>query len=211
MIEPAGEVASVMDPVSESLAGTYAEALLGQVPSDVEAEEAAAELDALVELLDQIEGFEEILTAATLTKAERAAMIERVFHGRVGEPVEAVLNVMAHAGRLGLLRLLRRTFRSALYARQGKREVRVVTAVALAKAERDRTIEMLAGLLGGQPVATFDVDPDLLGGMIVRMADRVYDASVRAELKNLRGRLAREIRLDLPHPQEDHPEPAPDS
>ena len=60
---PVAAVDSVMDPVSESLAQVYAEALLGQVPGDVEAEEVAAELEAIRGLLDEVEGLEQLLTA----------------------------------------------------------------------------------------------------------------------------------------------------
>jgi len=193
---PPGRVHSVMDPVSESLAAAYADALLGQVPSDVEAEEVAAELEAVVQLLDEIDGFESLLTAALLSSAERCAVVRRIFHGRVAEPVEAVLHVMARAGRLGLLRLLRRAFRSRLYRRQGKREVTVTTAAPLDEAQRRRTIHHLAETLACQPVVTFDVDEDLIAGMSVRMGDDVYDASVRAELAGLQERLRKEIRLE---------------
>jgi len=193
---PARRVDSVMDPVSESLAGAYADALLGQVPSDVEAEEVAGELDAVVQLLDEIDGFESLLTAALLSSAERCAVVRRIFHGRVGEPVEAALHVMARAGRLGLLRLLRRTFRSRLYRRQGKREVTVTTAAPLDEVQRERTIRHLAETLACEPVVTFDVDEDLIAGMSVRMGDDVYDASVRAELAGLQERLRKEIHLE---------------
>jgi len=196
----ARQVDSVMDPVSESLAEAYAAALLGQVPSDVEAEEVAGELDALVELLDTIEGFEGLLTAALLSSAERCALVRRIFHGRVGEPTEALLNVMARAGRLGLLRILRRVFRSALYRRQGKREVTVTTAAALDEQKRERVRRDLGGAFGGEPVIAFDVDEDMIGGMVVRVGDRVYDASVRARLAGLERRLRKEIRLESPKP-----------
>lgn len=198
MKAPARQVDSVMDPVSESLARVYAEALLGQVPSDPEAEQVAAQLDAIVDLLDEIAGFEELLTAALISSAERTAVVERIFHARVGEPVEATLAVMAGAGRLGLLRTLRRVFRSALHRRQGKREVTVVTAVPVAEKHQRRIAAALAETLRAEPVVRWDVDEKLLGGMVVRIGDHVYDASVRAELHRLEGRLAREIRLEPP-------------
>jgi F-type H+-transporting ATPase subunit delta len=187
-----------MDPLSESLARVYAEALLGQVPGDVEAEAVAAELDAIVDLLDELDGFEELLTAALLTHADRTALVERIFRGRVAEPVEAALAVMANAGRLGLLRTLRRAFRSALYRRQGKRELTVVTAVGLSEPQRRRVVEALEQTLGGEVLVTWQVDGELLGGMVVRIGDHVYDASVRTELRHLQDRLGQEIRLEPP-------------
>ena len=191
-------VESVMDPVSESLAGAYAEALLGHVPGEVEAAEALEELDALVGLLDEIDGFEGLLTAAVLNHAERCDLVRRIVHGRVSEPVEAVLNVMARAGRLGLLRTFRRVFRSALYRRQGKQELTVTTAVPLDDDQCRRSERQLGEALRCEPVVTFEVDPGLIGGMALRVGDRVYDASVRADLDALARRLPGEIHLAMP-------------
>ncbi len=192
------EPESVMDPASESLAGVYADALLAQVPSDGEAEEVADELDAIVELLDAIDGFEDLLTAALIGHDERCELLERIFHGRVSEPVEATLQVMGAAGRLGLLRTLRRVYRSRLHRRQGKREVTVTTAVALDDAQQAQVHASLAETLGAEPVITWRVDDGLLGGMVVRVGDHVYDASLQAELGHLQQRLSQQVRLDVP-------------
>ena len=207
MKAPPDRIETVMHPVSESLARTYAEALLGQVPTDVEAEEVAAELDAIVNLLVEMEGFEELLTAALLSRSERSAVVQRIFQGRVSEPVEALLNVMASTGRLGLLRALCRVFRSMLYRRQGKREVTVTTAVPPSDEQRERIGLVLAEALRAEPVLSVRVDPGVLGGMIVQVGDDVYDASVRAELANLEDRLRREIRLEAPGGASPRPTP----
>jgi len=198
MTQPPRQPDTVMDPTSISIAGVYADALLGQLPSNPEADEVAEELDALVDLLDSIKGFEALLTAALITSADRCEMVRRIFHGRASEVVEAVLLVMADAGRLGLLRTLRRVFRSKLNARQGKLEVTVISAVTLTDQQREHVRAALAESLKAEPVLACRVEPDLLGGMVVQVGDHVYDASIRAELKRVQGRLRRDIDLDIP-------------
>jgi hypothetical protein len=59
---------------------------------------------------------------------------------------------------------------------------------------------VLAETLGAEPVVTYELDRDLLGGMVVRVGDRVYDASIRAELRAMQEKLRREIELDAPAP-----------
>ena len=193
------QLETVMDPTSVSIASVYADALLGQLPSNHEAEEVTEELDALVESLDSIDGFEGLLTAALITGADRCEMVQRIFHGRVSEVVEAMLVVMADAGRLGLLRTLRRVFRSKLNARQGKLEVTLISAVKLTDQQRDEVRSALAESLRGEVVLTCRVDPDLLGGVVIHVGDHVYDASIRAELKSVQARLRRDIHLDIPN------------
>ncbi len=199
MTQPTRQPETVMDPTSVSIAAVYADALLGQLPSNPEAEEVTEELDAIVDLLDGIEGFEALLTAALISNNDRYEMVRRIFHDRVSEVVEAVLIVMADAGRLGLLRTLRRVFRSKLNARQGKLEVTVISAVKLTDPQREHVRAALAESLKAEPVLTCRVDPDLLGGVVVHIGDNVYDASIRAELKSVQSRLRRDIHLDIPH------------
>ena len=198
MSEPARHVESVMAPASVSAATVYVDALLGQLPSDIEAEEVAAELDALVELLDEIDGFESLLTAALISNDDRCELVRRIFHGRCSDVVEALLLVMADAGRLGLLRTLRRVFRSKLNARQGKMEVTVISAAALTDDQRQHVRKMLTESLGAECVLSCRVDADLLGGLVVQVGDHVYDASVRAELRGLQSKLRNEIELNIP-------------
>ncbi len=198
MSQPTRQVETVMDPASVSAATVYVDALLGQLPSDSEAEEVARELDALVELLDKIDGFEALLTAALISSTERCDIVRRIFHDRVSEIVEALLVVMADAGRLGLLRTLRRVFHAKLHVRQGKLEVTVISAVTLSDLQRRHVQQALVESLNAECVMTCRVDPDLLGGVVVQVGDHVYDASIRAELRSVQARLRRDIILELP-------------
>jgi F-type H+-transporting ATPase subunit delta len=198
MSQTSRQVETVMDPTSISAATVYTNALLGQLPSDSEAEEVAAELDAIINLLDEIDGFESLLTSALISSADRCDMVRRIFHDRVSEIVEALLVVMADAGRLGLLRILRRVFHSKVHARQGKLEVTVISAVMLTDLQRQHVGQALAGALNAECVLTCRVDPDLLGGVVVQVGDHVYDASIRAELRSVQARLRRDIHLELP-------------
>ncbi len=199
MSHPSRQVETVMDPGSVSAATVYVDALLGQLPSDIEAEEVGGELDALIGLLDEIDGFEALLTGALIGSAERCDIVRRIFHDRVSEIVEALLVVMADAGRLGLLRTLRRVFHSKLHVRQGKLEVTVISAVTLSEPQRQHVQQALAESLNAKPVLTWRVDPDLLGGVVVQVGDHVYDASIRGELRSVQARLRRDIHLELPN------------
>ena len=57
------------------------------------------------------------------------------------------------------------------------------------EAQRDALRDRLARLLGATPVLTLQVDPALIGGVIVQAGDDVYDASIRNHLEKLRHRL----------------------
>lgn len=185
MVTADDRLESVLDATSYALAGAYAEGLLGAVGEDVAAEQVAAELASLVTLLDEVPGLEDLLAGAALSRRDRCAVIERVFAGRTSEPVVGLLAVLARNGRGALLRAVARRFRQILNARQGKVEVLVTTAVALDDAQRQAVRRAVRDALQAEPVLNTKVDPALLGGVVVRVGDRVYDGSIVAELNRL--------------------------
>jgi F-type H+-transporting ATPase subunit delta len=71
--------------------------------------------------------------------------------------------------------------------------VKVTSAVALTDAEREAVAEKLAEQYGQNLAFEYQVDPSLLGGLILRVGDRVIDASVAGKLHALRERLVQEL------------------
>jgi F-type H+-transporting ATPase subunit delta len=179
-----------MDPVEMTLARVYADALLGTLGSDAEAEEVASQLHAVAGLLDQVDGFEALLTGALIARQDRIGLVRRIFGARCDERLEAVLSIMAGNGRMGLVREMSRQFRAALDLREHKIDVTVTTAAPVDQAQRLRLGHVLGEVLGAEPLLTMQVQQGLLGGMVVRIGDRVFDASIAGELRRLRQSLA---------------------
>ncbi len=65
----------------------------------------------------------------------------------------------------------------------------IVSALPLTDPEKDAVRREIAAKVGAQTVA-FRVDPDILGGLVVKVGDKVLDGSVAGQLEFLRGRLA---------------------
>ena len=63
---------------------------------------------------------------------------------------------------------------------------RVITAVKLSKAKREQLRAELAKKSGGDIELAFSVDPEILGGMVLAVGDKVLDSSLRAQLGILR-------------------------
>jgi F-type H+-transporting ATPase subunit delta len=179
---------TVLDPQALSVAEVYAEALLSLKTDNAQAEELAEELQKIVTLLDTVEGMEELL-AATTSAHGQVELVGRVFAGRCSEVVEGLLASMARNQRLSLLRLIANRFRRRLDTREGCVDVMVTTAVALDEAHRRLLTQTLQEITGAKPLLRTKVNPALVGGVVVRIADREYDGSVAGELKRIRQRL----------------------
>lgn len=180
---------SVLDVSTLTLAGLYAQAALDGM-DDSAALEFVQELEALVGILDSRPEVQTLLTAATINKRERIQIVERVFTGRVSPRLEAFLAVLARHERLGLLRNIARQGRKLLNARQGKIEVTVTTAVELDQQQRQELEQALSAALKAPVLLDLRVDETILGGLTLRLGDKLLDASIAAQLRQLARNLA---------------------
>jgi F-type H+-transporting ATPase subunit delta len=189
------QVESVMGAPYEAAAEPYARALLDSLAGDDEAVAVDAELRGVLAAMGRVKGADLLLSGAVVPVRERALMIARLFAGQVSATLEALLYVMAEGDRLDLLPAVRRAFHSDLLNRQGRLVVVVTTAVELAQTQRLEVGRLMTGLLGKEPELTFRVDRKIVGGLVMRIGDRLYDASIRRELNEIQRRLAAELKL----------------
>jgi len=199
---------TVMQPRLAALANTYAQGLLDNVPDNDRAEELADELDEVVQLLDEIEGFDALLTRAMLTRTQRDELVERVFSGRVSELAEAFVTILGRRNRLEVIRPSAMKFRQLLNIRKGLLEVHATTSMPLDEKRHAEIASMISEQLGSEIILIAHVDEDMLGGIVVRVGDRVFNASLAASIEKLSNRLARRIALAAMPPtlREDTPE-----
>lgn len=177
---------TVMDAAELSLAGVYAQAALDNQPDDLAAEETAGELEALRDLVRANPLLDFLLFRSAVSVSARAAAVGRVFAGRCGPVTEGLLTVLARRDRLGLLPAVVTRFRSLLDLREGRVDVTVTTAVEMDEARRQQVAEEIGRKIGASPILHTAVDPELVGGMVVKVGGRVYDDSIRAELARMR-------------------------
>lgn len=189
MMAAGAAVANVLDPAWQRLTDEYAEALLANLGDDPSADAAADQLIQIADMLEGMDGAELLFAQGEMFREEGERLVQEAFAGKVSEPVEAVLMLMARHGRLRLLPSLAGRFRKILSDRQGITEVTVTAAVDLSPQQRLMIGDALAKVIGAAPVLTVRVEPRVLGGLVVQMGDRVYDASIASQLQSLRRRM----------------------
>ncbi|MSQ09728.1 MAG: ATP synthase F1 subunit delta [Dehalococcoidia bacterium] len=75
-------------------------------------------------------------------------------------------------------------------ADRGVQHARVISAVALTPAAREALSVQLAAYTGSQVVVGDEVDPSIIGGLVVRIGDKLIDGSVKGRLETLHRQLA---------------------
>ena len=176
------------DVTIEKIAGVYAEAFLNAVAAKNEpVTEAVAEFDSFVaDVLDTNARFEAVLKSAVVPVDAKSAMIERIFAGQASPTFLSFLRVLARHARLDIVRVIHREVRKLDDKRNGRIPVVVTTATEMSDEVFAGLAQRLRVKLGGEPIIRNAVDPNVIGGIVVRVGDTIYDASIASQLLNVR-------------------------
>ena len=176
------------DVTVEKIATVYAEAFLNAIAAKSESvDDAVAEFDSfMAEVLDANARFEAVLKSAAVPADAKAAMIDRVFGGQASQTFLSFLKVLARHGRLDIVRAIHREVQKLDDKRCGRIPVVVTTATEMPQEAFADLAGRLRIKLGGEPIIRNAVDPDVIGGIVVRVGDTIYDASIASQLLNVR-------------------------
>jgi len=171
----------------ERIASVYAEAFLGAAGKDGPIDARIEEFDSLVaDVLDRFPALESVLGSGLVAHDQKVGMIDRLLGAQASLHLLRFLKVVSRHGRLDSLRAIHGEVHRGYERMHGRVRVRVTTATAVDDAMAERIAQSLRGILKGAPLVERIVDPDVLGGVVVRVGDTIYDASVANQLENLR-------------------------
>jgi F-type H+-transporting ATPase subunit delta len=180
----------IADVSAQRVARVYAEALLNAAEKQGQSEQVLESLESLIRDVFPAEPqFEAFLQSSAVGRERKAQVIDKVFEGKAGPVFVDFLKVLNQHERLNLLRPILTAAKELRDERAKRIRVKVRSAVPLADSQTNRLVEQLRQNLKLEPVLQTEVDPDLLGGVVVRVGDWLYDASVRARLDSIRNQL----------------------
>lgn len=164
----------------------YAKALYAAAQKAGSLDEVAADFDAVMKVLDSHPEFMDFARSGMIAAEDRAAMYHRAFDGKASPLFVSFLRTIARHGRQQMLRAVYRAFREMNDGRLGQVRVEVITPTPLESAVEIRLADSLQKSLGKKPIFEPKIDPSLIGGVMLRVGDTVYDASVATQLEKIR-------------------------
>ncbi len=167
---------------------TYGDALfelfLEEDPSKLT--EAKEELSAVNSVISELPELIKLSKTPTIEKEEKLGIIKEAFEGRLSEYIFNFLMVLTEAGRLEYFDKVTEYFRERCNEYLGIADITVVTCQPLtAKAKADLSVKM-EKLLGKKIVMKEEIDPSIIGGIVVKNGNTTLDGSVKARLRALR-------------------------
>jgi F-type H+-transporting ATPase subunit delta len=143
--------------------------------------------------------FEQFLASGAISREHKPKVIRDTL-GRQASPLFLnFLLVLNDHERLGLIRPIQVEYRDLYNRRTGHLRVLVRSAVPLPEDQQQRLRQEVHALYHREPILDLRVEPDLLGGLVVQVGDRVYDSSVRSRLLNLRNQLIERSSYEIQH------------
>lgn len=180
---------TVFNTEDQQVATLYGKALLGAAGSKVE--QIVSELESVIkDCLNRFPKLEQAFASPRISEEEKDAMITRVFGGQLDKILLNFLKVLARRRRLGSLRVIQAAVSEMRDEQLGRLRVKVTSAQTLTDAQKKDITANLKKKFGKEVVLMEKVDPSLLGGIMLRIGDRVYDGSVQGKLQTLRRAVA---------------------
>lgn len=179
--------------MSDPAAGVYADALFSAAEEAGTLDQVGRDLDDVVGALVSSPALTRVLFNPAVAPEGKANVLRRLTD--TADPlVTRTLLVLLENGRLGLLPDLQQAFGERYGAATDKLDVQLTTAVEVDDAQAERLRAQLERSTGQSVTLQRIVDPAILGGVVLRVADLLVDASVRRRLEGLR-RTLRTTRL----------------
>ena len=168
---------------SVTVARNYAEALFaaGAKFGDV--------LDAVAGAISADARIAVVLESPRVSKAAKSQILEKALKGEAPKEFVRFLQAVVRRGRQGLLGEIAQEYQVLLDVKLNRVHAGVTLADEADGPTQKSVVERLTKALGREVRAYFRADPKILGGVVVRVGDKIFDGSVRRRLTALQRRM----------------------
>jgi F-type H+-transporting ATPase subunit delta len=162
----------------------YAQAIFEIALERKELEKWRADLGILAQILADPQ-LVALLENPKLSPQEKRNLLDELLTG-VNPLVKNLAYLLVSRNHLRMMADLAAEYERLVDAYHGIEHAEVITAIPLDPEEKKELEQRLSGLRGKKIVLTNKLDPDLLGGLVVRVGDKLIDGSVRTRLQKLK-------------------------
>jgi F-type H+-transporting ATPase subunit delta len=171
----------------QQLGDVYARALLAAATSSDSVEEVMEQTESLCQdLLASTPQIRQLLESPRISHQNKERMLDKAFAGRMDTTLLNFLKVLSRHGRMDCLSAIERSLKDQYNTLQGRMEVQVTSATPLDEETRAAITSQLVSSLNSQVELVVEVNPELIGGTIIRIGDTVYDGSIANRLARIK-------------------------
>ena len=175
-----------------SLARRYAKAVLEIGQANGNTDRIGADLRALASAMKTSAELQSALSNPALRRADRRKVLDGLLQRVGAQPhTKNLVYLLLDGERIGALPAISREVDAMIEERGGRVSAEVVSAKPLDPSQLSQIKAALEKLSGKTVTISHREDPNLLGGVVAKVGDRVYDGSLRSQLRTLRDELTK--------------------
>ena len=163
----------------------YAKAMLSFAQESKAADVVAKDMHALISLLHEKKEVQRVLENPILPVAEKKAVLKELFPQASPETLK-LFSLLAVKNRLSILAATGEQYVQLYAQTQGEVTAIVTTAVGLTPSLKQLVLEKAKGLTKENVQLENKINPEIIGGFILKIGDLQYDASVSHQLKSIK-------------------------
>lgn len=168
------------------LAQRYAAALFELADSKHQLDAVVGDLGAIDKMIDESADFRRLINSPVLSRTDQGKAITGIVQAAQFGPLTAkFLGLLAQNRRLFALPAMIQAFKKMLADRRGEMTAQVWSARALSAEQQSALAETIKRAHGAKVTMEVKVDPDLIGGLVVKVGSRMIDSSIRTKLQKL--------------------------
>jgi F-type H+-transporting ATPase subunit delta len=187
MSEQTSKIATVFDSEEQHVGEVYAKALLSAAATQHQVDEVVDQLESLVtDVLDRNPKLDIVLCNPKTSSESKWLLLDRVFGGRMHGTLLNFLKVVGKRQRWNAIRAIQMSASKLRDEMVGRVQVHVAVPQPLDAVSRSALTEKLKSVLKKDVRLDVTVDPELVGGLVIRVGDTVYDGSIDGQLRSLR-------------------------
>ena len=172
--------------MAKLVSSTYGEALFELVKEKNTVSAMLEEVSGLQMVLKENKELSVLMNNPKVSKEERESIIKEVFKGRISDDLLNFLVLLVQKGRYAHVEEILAYFTDRVKEAEGIGTAYVVTAVELTPVKKDEIHKKLLATTSYREIEViYQVDPALIGGMTIRINDRVVDSSIKTKLDKM--------------------------
>jgi F-type H+-transporting ATPase subunit delta len=170
----------------------YGDALFELAKEENKVDEFFEEVTGLIQVLSENPDLTKMMTHPHISKEEKLQTVETVFKGKISDEIIGLMRMVVEKDHFGQMKDIFEYFVSSVKEFKNIGVCYISTPLELSDQKKKEVENRLLETTKYETLEThYKIDKDLIGGMVIRIGDRVVDSSIRTKIYNLSRELSK--------------------
>ena len=172
--------------MAKLVAKVYGDALFAAAKEAGRMDDIYGEVHELLKIFEANAELQKMLDNPKVIREEKESVIENVFRGRISDEIVELMKLMIAKGRYSQIESVFEYYIGLVKEEKKIGVAHVTTALELTEGQKEEIVKKLLDTTAYESFEmNYAVDKSLIGGMVIRIGDRVVDSSIKTKLYEL--------------------------